>query len=341
LIAHVRVPDFLARVAARNRSMEDGALIVHDRSRILGVSSAAREMGLSDGVFMDTVDIPGDVERVEFDLDEYHEVQKRIRKQVQELSPIAESLELGEFLADVDSVERFNEWFEEQEDTSLPLTAAIAPSGWLARVMSLRLGPGESTVVKTGEYQETLQSVDVTEFWGLGNKIISQLQEGDLKSMAEIYHLDETDRRKLLGAESQVFHQIFEATDPRPINAFSRPRSLSQELYLEEDGIDSKESLKEASESILEQFQQHLRSSASLAYRMTVTFYRNVRNESVSHEFTTPTDEVDVFGVALDRILSEVDDLDGLKIALDVIVGDVDNYHARPQEDANDLEILS
>jgi hypothetical protein len=50
---------------------------------------------------------------------------------------------------------------------------------------------------------------------------------------------------------------------------------------------------------------------------------------------------VDVFGVALDRILSEVDDLDGLKIALDVIVGDVDNYHARPQEDANDLEILS
>lgn len=341
MIAHVRVPDFLARVAIQNHDIDGAPVIVHDRSRILGASREAREQELEPGHFMDTVEIPEGVRQIEFELDPYFEVQKRIRKEVQQLSPIAESLELGEFLVDVGSEERFRDWFDDLDHEPYPMSAALSPSGWLARVISGRLEPGEHQVVSVENYQDRLQSVEVSEFWGLGNEVISTLRDVDLKSMSEIYHLDEPDRRKLLGKDCQLFHRLFEATDPRPISAFSRPQSLSQELYLDDEGIESKEELKDACRKVLERFQNQLRSSASLAYRLTVTFYRNVRNEEISHEFTTPTDEVDVFNVALDRILSEVEELDGVKIALDVIVGDIENYHAHPQEDAGDLEILS
>lgn len=341
MIAHVRVPNFLARVIARHRDVEEQPIIVHDQSRILGVSARADEFDLAPGQFLDTVDIPDRVEKYEFDLDLFKKAQKNIRTDVQRLSPIAESLDLGEFLVDVESTEQFEDWFESMEQTPYPLTASLAPSGWLARVVSLRLGPGEYKVVEQDDYETVLKSVAVSEFWGVGDDITRSLQDVELKSMGEIFHLDDQDLRKLIGPGSRIFKKLFEGADPRPISAFSRPRSLSQELYLDEEDIESKKELKDASKKVLERFQNHLRSSASLAYRLTVTFFRESKNEAISHDFTTPTDEVDVFSVALDRILSDVEELDGLKITADVIVGDVENYHASPQEDANDLEILS
>lgn len=333
MIAHIRVPHFLAHVMQEEN---DSSLIVHDSSRILDVSPEAEEEGLESGLFLNTVELDEAINQVEFSLGSVEEAQEDLRIQIQKLSPVAETLELGEFLVDIDDRQHFESWFNENHGNPYPLTAAVASTGWLARVLSLRECSGDWAWVDESGYRERLKQVEVSEFWGFGPELMNTLNDVDLRWMSEILHLDETDLRQLAGVSSRIFDKLDNGLDPRPMNVFSRPRSLSVELE-----PSSSDSLYQQGKGVLGQFQQQLQSSASLAYRLSLVLYDDRENRRRSHELTTPTDEVEILNVAWNRMSDGVEPENKAKISLDMIVGDVENYHRDPQEDATDIEILS
>jgi len=225
VIAHIRVPRFLTRVMATDESSLHEPIIVHDSSRILGSSTAAEELGFKSGLFLNRVDCPNHLIQKQFSLDRLEQSQQMLRGKIEHLSPVIETLELGEFLVDVENRERFETWFDQYHDSPFPLTAGIAPTGWLARIYSLRLNGGNWEWIDSSQYRESLETVEVSEFWGMGTELIEILREVDLKFMAEIIHLDETERRKLTGSSSRLFQKLLSESDPRPLNVFSRPSS--------------------------------------------------------------------------------------------------------------------
>lgn len=324
----------MTRVMAEDTDTAHQPIIVYDSSRILESNSVAKELGLESGLFLNQVDSPPQVIQKEFSLDRLEQSQRMLRNHIENLSPVIETLELGEFLVDVDNRDRFETWFAQNHDSPLPLSAAVTPTGWLARIISFRLNGGHWEWVHSNQYRESLKSVKVSEFWGMGSQLIETLREVDLKFMAEIIHLDEPDRRKLTGSSSRIFQKLLTESDPRPLNVFSRPRVLSCELSPQQElftqGIEA-----------IKQFCQQLRRSASLTYRLSLALYQSGKNRELSHEFTTPTDETEVLSVAWRRICDHTTGGEEAKISLDMIVGDVENYHRNTQSDVSDLEILS
>ena len=334
MIAHIRVPQFLSRVMAEDTDSPHPPLIVYDSARILASTPAAEELGLEAGMFLNRVDCPKQVIQKEFSLDRLEQSQRMLRKKIEGLSPVIESLELGEFLVEVDDRERFKTWFTQHHGSPFPFTAAIASTGWLARIISFRLNRGNWEWIRSDQYRESLRTVKVSEFWGMGSELVDTLQEVDLKYMAEIIHLDEPERRKLTGSSSRIFQKLLNGSDPRPLNVFSRPRVLSCELRPGEE-------LFARGMKAIKQFRQQLQRSASLSYRLSFTLHQSGKDCEYSHEFTTPTNEVKLLGVAWRGICDAIAGGKQARISLEMIVADVENYHRHPQSDPGELEILS
>ncbi|MFB6355270.1 MAG: hypothetical protein ABEJ65_01995, partial [bacterium] len=275
-----------------------------------------------------------------FSIDLPYRVHSDILKTIQGLSPIVETLELGEWFVETGDGDQFRSWIEQfQEKQPYPVSGALADSGWLARIISMRQSAGDWTVVDSGQFEEEIQSVERSEIWGLGSGVKQALKDADIETLGELYYQEEVEWRRLMGRASRNIHKIFNAGDPRPVSAFARPNSLSRELELEEKH-DTTEDLLKFLEPHLEQFQEQLESSASLAYR--ISFRAGSRGQE-KRTFTTPTDQVDLFKVALERILSEWE-LSELpphcELELDVIVSDLKHYHQALQEDVTDIEIM-
>lgn len=344
MIVHLRVPDFCARVFQVEESLESKPVVVRDESRLISLTPEARALGLESGSLMENVEIPEEVIVKDFRLEEIVRVNRQFRQLAQDLSPLVEGLELGENFVEVESTASAKEWFKNQSDYDYPLAGAAAPTGWLARVVSGRQEAGEFEVVDVDDYEDTIQSVRLNEMWGLGSKVMETLAEHGIKQMGELFYLEETERRKLLGKYSRILHLLFNMEDPRPISVFSRPRSLSQEIPLAPEEKQQKDDLCEQLDEVMSRVQDRLLDTVSLAYRCRMGLrFEEEENLTRTHVFTTPTDDHELFSFAVRKMTADVALTKPAKSAAvetDVIVANIANYHSQPQEVPTDLEIL-
>ncbi|GEM_PF-4074572 len=343
LIVNLRVPNFIVRVLQTGGSRSVPA-VVRDEGRIISANTAARELGVKAGALLSEIDIPDAVDMIRFDLESLVETNQQLRQEIQRLSPLIENLQLGDFFVEIESPERLEDWFDGEILSGLPLIGGAAPNGWLAYIVSHRLKPGDIKIISENDFEETIHSVSREEMWGLGSKFIDILEEHGIKNMGELYYLQETERRKLLGSRSRLLHKLFSRMDPRPMSVFSRPRSLSREISIPPDDARDQEAICRRLAPVMSQFSERLKDSASLAYR----FYMGLRFSGDkqlvrSHEFTTPTDEPELFEFALGQALADValtSPVLSIAVELDVIVADIENYHKNLQEVPGEIEIL-
>ncbi len=344
MIAHLRIPDFPAKVFQIVNGLRGDPVVVQDESRVVSVSPEARELGLEAGKLVETVDIPDEVNICRFELQKFADENQRFRELVQDLSPLVENLELGEIFVEVEAAEKAEDWFESQQNFEYPLCGCAAETGWLARIISARQGSAEFERVEPDQYEEAIQSVQRDEMWGLGKQFMETLRKNGLKQMGELYYLKETERRKLFGKQSRILHILFDHKDPRPLSVFSRPRSLSQEISLEPEIGNEKEKICKELGSVLKRIQKRLRDTVSLAYRLRVRLqFEREGNLMRSHIFSSPTGDRELFEFALRKMTADVALTKPVRTAAveaDVIVADMENYHQKTQEVPADFEIL-
>ncbi|MFP4687132.1 MAG: hypothetical protein ACLFN5_03380 [bacterium] len=342
MIVHIQIPDFIAIVQARSQGLAGEAVIVSDNSQILSVNQESRQLGLRPGCFLENQVISADVHNLDFDLKPLNKAQAEFKNKVQKLSPLVEILNLGEVFIEVEDLQPVKKWFDKQENNCFPITAAAAPTGWLARIVSNR-GSTDFVVIDS-DYREKLEEVKIAETWGLGSDFQSKMRRLEIETLAELARLSEMERRKHLGVKSRIVHKIFNRRDPRALSVFSRPRSLSREISLADEEKVNKDMIIKKIDPVLKLFQQRLRDSVSCTHRLRLVLDFQAGGRLLrSHVFPQPADDVRLFKLGLRKMLRDVVFSTAPKsvaVEADVIVADLQNYHLKAQEAATDFEII-
>ncbi|MGM0381128.1 MAG: hypothetical protein ACQEP7_04010 [bacterium] len=343
MIVHLYVPEFFAQVQARAADRESSPVAVCDEARVLSVNTAGRQQGVKPGQLLENNQLPPEVERLEFDISIIEKQHSKLRRRLEKLSPIVENLELGEFFVEVENKDKVFDWFK-QLDYPLPLTGAVAPTGWLARIVSRRQQAGEIICVEEDEYEEFVKKVQIDEIWGFGGEFVKTLADKDFKELGELYYLEEIDKRKLLGSDSRLLHQVFEGEDPRSINVFSRPRSLSRELVIPADKAQEKDEIIDKVDPVLDKFQARLQATVSLTHRLRVGLrFEDQRDLVRSHIFTAPVCDSNMLRFAFRQMMSSVAltvPVKTVAVETDIIVADLENYHRKSREAAMSFEVI-
>ncbi len=342
MLVHIYIPDFIARVQARSQGLVGEPVAVCDKSRIISINEPARKLGLKPGLLLGNQQFSSEINQLEFDLKPLTREQEKLRKRVQDLTPLLEILNLGEVLAEVEESEAVGNWLERQNDEEMKFSAAVAPTGWLARIISRRR-PDDFTIVDEN-YRKTLMGVKIEDVWGLGHEFKDKMRQLGIEKMSEVYELSEMERRKHIGKNSRFLHQILNRVDPRPLSVFSRPRSLSREISLPPEESENKEQIRDIIDPVLKRFQTRLRASVSCSHRLrlALSFEHNSRIMR-SHVFPQPVDEEKILKFALRQMLRGITLSEAVKsvvVEVDVIVADMENYHLKAQRGATDFEII-
>lgn len=344
MIAHVRIPRFFARTLRRDRGFSGTPVAVVDEGRVIDATPEAVEAGIEPGNFLETTDFPESVESLSFELECFVEAQERFYSRVKERFPITENFRFGEVFCEVETTRDFEELME-SKNWNLPSRAgALTPSGWLSRILSYRSLTGTYQIITPQEYGSTLLTVEQDEIWGLGRDFTSRLRESEVDSFAELKQLDEPSRRKLFGTTSRALNRIFEGSDPKPLNPFSRARSISRDLDLSNQESLTRSDLRKKLEKTIRRFRKQLERSKCLVHRLELSLTTEDRRTTrTSHTFTSPTDEVEPLTIGVNNLISN-QTVDANVISAELtaknLVANTTTYHREAQENLENFEVL-
>lgn len=345
MIANIREPGFILRSHAldleegEQQPRRPGRLVVRDQSRVAAAGETAVEEGWSEGSLIEPgADLPASLRVVEFSLDSLEHEQERFLDRLREEFHLLEVLDYGEVQVGVEPEDR-HRLRNLARESPLNLRITMAPIGWLARVLNQRPVQSRFQFVSPEQANAVLESIKRSEFWGLGSSLMEQFREMDVQQFGEVCYLSDQDRRRYFGKDARVIERLVELRDPRPLNSFSRPTSLTQPIDWPLSGNRAEKLQNHAG-----MLEEQLTNSSSLAHRIELNIREN--NGTVhksSRETGTPFRGTNLM---VQKLLSLADefpenlDTEEARIRLSGIVADLDQYHAKPQEDEADLEVL-
>lgn len=342
MIGHLRIPNFYARILQERENLAGEPLLVVDHGRIIDVSPEAGELGYEADQLLEDEQIQN-ITRENFDLDFFLKKQKQIEQIMEDSTPIIESLVHGELFAEVEDEDTFREIFKTMKSRlDLPITGGLTATGWLARILSFRSEPNELSHIAKNSYETALQTVEVDEIWGLGDDFVSTLREEGTQSLSEVYHMNEADRRKRYGRTARALHRLFEGDDPRPLNPFSRPKSISQDFQVNADA--SNETTLDQLKSTVRNLCSTLEGSKVLSHKIKITLRAESGKTQVNeHVFSNPTSQAESLLFAADSMFTKFtfEELPAtMNVELTALVADVGSYHTEVEETHDELQIM-
>lgn len=338
---HLRIPHFQALVAREDRD-SDGPFVVVDDGRILDATPEALDRNLNVGDLLETTAVPEDVAEIPFDLNRLETHKQGFLEAVRSVVPVAESFGYGEVLAEMpDEYERGKLLDLPKLNDAFPLLVAGSPTGWLARVLCHRLEPGDSRFLEEDEYFEVLDSIRPEEFWGLGRELPRRIREESFESLGALRALKPARRRQRLGPGVEPLNAIFEGRDPRPLNPFSRPATLRRGFTVTPG---DPETVRSELRSTVNRLSENLRTTKTRTHRLRVTYSPATGDpRTVTHTYSSSTDEDDVLTFGAETLLGELSPLDrdgDLHVEVDALVPNLDTYHSEVENNPEDLRIL-
>jgi nucleotidyltransferase/DNA polymerase involved in DNA repair len=337
----VKVPTFPARSLQRKHSSDVPTIIV-DHSRILHATPDARSRGFHVGKLLEDLSNVDDVQQLQFELDQLIDDHTNFLRAVQDITPMVENFALGELFVELDSDDRFHEIRRTLSDGfPLPVKGAASPTGWLAKILTEREDLGNFSIIDDTEYSGAIQTVKRAELWGLGQHFSQQMRKNDIESLAEIYHMSTAERQQLFQTKTAAIERIFEAQDPRPLNPFSRPESISQSRTI--SGQVERNTVLKKLKRTAEELADNLESSRSLTHQLFLISQPQEGRETIyNHVFPSPTDEASTLKFTVDSLFDDVSLDPPVKLNLEVtnLVANPDTYHQTVEERYEDLTIL-
>lgn len=157
----------------------------------------------------------------------------------QDTSPVVEKLSIDEAFLDVRGLEHIKGTpvdiaqrlrREVREQVGLPLSAGVATTKHLAKVLSAAAKPDGLLMVAPGDECEYLRPLPVEKLWGVGPATAERLHRHDLRTVGEIALLSEDDLVAIVGrAAGRRLHALAHNRDPRRVRTGSRRRSFGSQ----------------------------------------------------------------------------------------------------------------
>jgi DNA polymerase IV (DinB-like DNA polymerase) len=209
-VLHIDMDAFYASVE-RNRKNLEGPIVVcvysgrsEDSGAVSTCSYDARELGIHAAMPITQAkkiaeDSDEDVNFVAMDREYYRDVSDRIREEVlEDYADRIEQASIDEAYLELDesieeAVEAAEEMQEEVAETfDLTCSIGVAPNKLVAKIASDREKPEGLTVVREDEVEEFMQSLELGDIHGIGDRTVEKLKDLGISSVGELAEAEDS-----------------------------------------------------------------------------------------------------------------------------------------------------
>jgi DNA polymerase-4 len=254
IVFHVDLDAFYASVEQRdNPSLAGKPVIVGAAPGHRGVVSAcsyeARRFGVHSAMPISQayrrcpqgVYLPVRMER-------YIEVSRQVMGILQQYSPYIQQISVDEAFLDLSGTERlFGPPVETgrrlkkdvKEKTGLVISVGIGPNKYLAKLATNAGKPDGLLMVEEGKVEDFLDSIPLSQLWGIGERTLRRLTELNITSVRQLRGFADGELAHLLGRGASAFlGKAVGGQDPGIFSEEPHSRSLSSETTFERDRKD-------------------------------------------------------------------------------------------------------
>jgi DNA polymerase IV len=271
-ILHADMDAFYASVEQRDDPSLKGRPVVvggaGNRGVVAAASYEARRFGIHSAMPMvrarrlcpDLVVVPS-----RFDV--YRQVSAEVMAVFRDVTPLVEPLSLDEAFLDVGGATRlFGAPVEiakrirrdVRERTDLAVSIGVAPTKFLAKLLSGKAKPDGLLHLRADEMAAYLAPLPVSDLWGAGPKTVERLADYGFRTIGQLADCDLRTLTRVVGeAQGQHLHRLAQGRDERRVIPHEPAKSVSAETTFDED-VDDPEHL----ERVL------MRLSEKVAYRL-------------------------------------------------------------------------
>jgi DNA polymerase-4 len=126
-----------------------------------------------------------------------------------------------------------------REELGLPLRVGIGPVKFVARLVAEEAEIEEIQRVAPGELESFLHPLPVSRLDGVGANTQAALAKHDVETVGDLVALGRERLEEILGVRGLDLRALAEGRDPSPVRATRHPKSLSQEVTLPGEEIDT------------------------------------------------------------------------------------------------------
>jgi nucleotidyltransferase/DNA polymerase involved in DNA repair len=256
VILHLDMDAFYAAVEIReNPALAGKPLIIGHRGRRGVVSTCsyeARRFGVRSAMPSVTAErlCPGAV-WLPGRMDLYVEVSHRLRRILEEATPIVEPISIDEAFLDLSGVVRAGRpvgtlddgarvarWLKDRvrDEERLTASVGVAPNKFLAKIASDLEKPDGLVVLPLAEVPLRLWPLPVARLWGVGPKTAPRLEAAGLRTIGDVARRPVADLDMLVGESwGAHLHTLANGIDDRPVETSREARSISEERTYADD----------------------------------------------------------------------------------------------------------
>lgn len=175
-----------------------------------------------------------------------------------------------------------------QQELSLPASAGIASTKFIAKMASTGSKPNGLWVIPPHRVQEFLDPLPVNKLWGVGSKSTQALNNLGIHTVAQLreYELPYLHSKFGTASGTHLFN-IARGIDPRPVTPYREEKSIGAEHTFEKDARDAEEvkaELLALSLKVARRLRKSGKQTRSLSFKI-----RNQNFETVTRSCVLPT----------------------------------------------------
>jgi DNA polymerase-4 len=181
-------------------------------------------------------------------MERYIEVSRQVMGILQQYSPYIQQISVDEAFLDLSGTEKlFGPPVETgrrlkkdvKEKTGLVISVGIGPNKYLAKLATNAGKPDGLLMVEEGKVEDFLDSIPLSQLWGIGERTLQRLTELNITSVHQLRGFAYGELARLLGRGASVFlGKAVRGQDPGIFSEEPHSRSLSSETTFERDRKD-------------------------------------------------------------------------------------------------------
>ncbi|MBN2049595.1 MAG: DNA polymerase IV [Spirochaetales bacterium] len=191
-----------------------------------------------------------------------------------------------------------------REETGLTLSIGIAPNRYLAKLASEKDKPDGLYEIKTGEEESFIETLELKDIWGLGQKMRERLTELNILTVQDLKKFPERMLRDMVGkAAGSYLYRVVRGIDPGIYNDSPKSRSMSSEITFEQDSRDTegmKNMLLDISHQLMFRIMQHEYRAKTVELKIRYEDFSTISGRKTVRHYINSAEEI--YALALELL---------------------------------------
>lgn len=319
-ILHIDMDAFYASVEVRDNPALLGKPVlvggtVKERGVVAACSYESRKFGIHSAMPMSqAIRLCPQAIVLPVRMSRYAEVSRQIRHIFHQYTPDVEPLSLDEAFLDVTgcivlfgSAEIIGKRIKGdiKEQTGLTASVGVASNKFLAKLASDMKKPDGFVVIPQDRVQQILDSMPVSEIWGIGKVTAKELHRIGIDTVVQLRTAPRHALSRVFGNQTEDILHLAQGIDDRPVQSYIKAKSISAEETFPVD-IQDKVILSSILMHQVEEVSQRLRSDKVQARTLTLKIrYGNFKTITRSFTLDRPTHTTHILFQEAERLLSQ------------------------------------